>query len=172
MDREVPFGLQLEYRTAGLLGSPKGTQKADPILSARFEAYPRLFDRSFGIGNLVLALGASYGEQYLTVAEMPERFNYDPEDRLGGFANGPEVNIFRRELRLEAFLGAHVRQRRGTLTVVLAPHVVLDQDPVACELECTYFPSNATHHWGISLLVSPGVTWEKAPRKDEVEELW
>ncbi len=175
--REVPFGLQLEYRISGLLNTPKGTDDAAPIASVRFEAYPRLFDRSYGVGNLVLALGASFGDQYFSVAEMPERFHYDPEDRLGGFANGPEVNFYRRELRLEAFLGAHVRQRRGTLTVVLAPHVVLAGPSGDRCGGCgsSSLSSNATHQWGISLLVSPGVVFESSRPSREpapAEEPW
>ncbi len=176
LKRAVPFGLQLEYRIAGLLNEPKGTEDAAPIVSVRLEAYPRLFERSHAVGNLVLALGASLGDQYFSIDEMPERFNYDPEDREGGVVNGPEVNFYRRELRLEGFFGAHVRLRRGTLTAVLAPHVVLvGPGTDRCAETCSSLSSNAVHQWGLSLLISPGVVWERAASssdRGEPEVLW
>jgi hypothetical protein len=150
-ERELPFGVQTE-----LLASTENARWRRSSL--RFEAYPLLSRSRTSRRYGVLALGLSYGAQHFVVNEMPEEFGADPFEERGSLVQGPELDFQRRELRLEAFLGAHFRFQPGILTMVLAPHWALTSAPS----EHTYgLGATGEHDWGISLLISPGFTWEE-----------
>ncbi len=149
---ELPWAVQLEWRGPGLIND---LNRRTNVGAARIELYPHALDRPLLDAYLVAALGVSTGQQYLGTTNVPS--DYDTSE------TEPFLEAIVNETRLEAWFGAHYRLGHGTLTVALAPYIVIDRRGLSaanCN-GCNLDVIDARHDFGLILLLAPGAALEK-----------
>jgi hypothetical protein len=122
------------------------------------EAYPALsrVREGWGARRLVLSLGLAAGA-FEHDLKLPDSFE-SSSDAPHGL---PSEIIIRRELRLQAAVGVHLQGRRGSITLALAPWIILAsaaQVSATCDqCEGPQSLSAFSQSWGFSLLVMPAI---------------
>jgi hypothetical protein len=134
----VAFGLRSGEPTP--IRSTRGMHS----LWGRLEAYPLLHQerhpRGFTMGRAVLSLGLDAGLFYHAVTEPDAQTEYD-----GPPVGGNDIDLPRRELRIEAALGYHVASaERTSVLIAFEPYWVTSHD----DSQPDYHQS-----WGIVLVL-------------------
>jgi hypothetical protein len=158
--RALPWGIQLEWRGPGPVDD---LNRRTNLGSARLELYPHISDHDIFDGYVVLAAGASFGQQYQVVT-IPDA--YDPS---GVEEYGPNtLELVPTETRIESAFGATFFVTKARITAVLMPYYVVDRGGLEAwhgtegSLDVT---DSHTNDFGFSLMLSLGAAFEKKPKQ-------